>query len=89
MTDTILSKESAFKFLEEILKIQNPESERTKSSKLHFLIKIISNWYNNIPFQNIDQLCLTKREQRLPTVPEIINFHLQGRGGVCLYNAIF
>uniref|UniRef100_T1IL33 arylamine N-acetyltransferase n=1 Tax=Strigamia maritima TaxID=126957 RepID=T1IL33_STRMM len=86
---SILPLESSYKFLENILKIANPKLQHETSSKLDFLIEIMGKWPENVPFQNIDQLCLIKREQRMPTVSEIINSQLQGRGGVCFNHAIF
>jgi len=85
----ILTKEDAFKFLNTILKISDPQAELSKLSKLDLLKLLVDRWYEHVPFQNIDQLILTDNEKRLPTVKEIIKFQMAGRGGVCLYQAAF
>ena len=77
----MLTTAESLQFIEDVLKIPDPESEM-KRDKYNFLNKLITSIVG-IPFQCVTLLDKRLEERRRPTVDEVKASMLEGKGGLC------
>ena len=83
-----LSHEEAFRFVAEVLKIDDPK-EKLKKNRLLFLEELMQAYLANIPFQNVNLLNKSPEQRHVPTWEEIKADMMQGCGGLCYTLSVF
>ena len=83
-----LSQKEAFRFVTEVLKIDDPK-EKQKKNRLLFLDELLQAYQEKIPFHNVNLLSLTPEQRHVPTWEEIKADMMQGCGGLCYTMSVF
>ena len=84
----MFSTQEAVHFVETVLALKEPLQKKEEHS-LNFLNELVFAIHVNLPFQNVSVLAMDRHLRRLPTLSEIKNDGLKGRGGLCVTNNVF
>lgn len=82
-----LSREEAVWFVTEILGIT--DQKNLSEDRLQFLNDLIKAFLRTVPFQNVTLLCQPEEERHKPTLKEIKETIMGGRGGLCYSLGVF
>ena len=84
----LLSQDEAYRVISDVLKLDSSR-ERLQYDRMAFLKDLLRAYYREIPFQNIDLLCLGETERHCPTWEEVKAAVFDGRGGLCYTLGLF